>query len=130
MAAGHMEAGKLPDGSDSILQSKEVLESMSRKELQALAKERGITANSKSAVIIKKILMEQAEQALEKLSEEELRDMRMREYDVLNSSQGAFERRIEELQDEHARVIASMAETLAKYAGACGSLSVFNDSED
>jgi hypothetical protein len=48
-----MEVGeKLPDGSDSILQSKDVLESMSRKELQALAKELGITANLKSAVII------------------------------------------------------------------------------
>ena len=61
MAAGHM-----------VFQSKEVLESMSRKELQALAKERGITANSKSAVIIKKILMEQLDsRASEKLSEEE-----------------------------------------------------------
>ena len=57
MAAGHMEVGeKLPDGSDSILQSKNFLKSMSRKELQALAKERGITANLKSAVIIEKIL--------------------------------------------------------------------------
>ena len=54
MAAGHMEVGELPGGSDSILQSllKDVLEKMPRKELQALAKERGITANSKSAVII------------------------------------------------------------------------------
>ena len=59
MAAGHMEVGeKLPDGSD-ILHSKEALESMSRKELQALAKKRRITANSKSAVIIEEILTEQ-----------------------------------------------------------------------
>ena len=60
MAAGHTEVGeKLPDGSDSILQqSKDVLKSMSRKELQALAKERGITANLKSAVIIEKILLQ------------------------------------------------------------------------
>ena len=76
MAAGHMEVGKLPFGSDS-LQSKEVLESMSRKELQALAKERGITANSKSAVIIGKILEQHpaclnAGDSSEK-SEEELR---------------------------------------------------------
>ncbi len=57
MAAGHMEvAEKLPGGSDSILQSKDVLEKMPRKELQALAKEHGITANLKSAVIIEKIL--------------------------------------------------------------------------
>ncbi len=57
MAAGHMEvAEKLPGGSDSILQSKDVLKKMPRKELQALAKEHGITANLKSAVIIEKIL--------------------------------------------------------------------------
>ena len=119
MAAGHMEVGKLPFGSDS-LQSKEVLESMSRKELQALAKERGITANSKSAVIIGKILEQHpaclnAGDSSEK-SEEELRE-------IAESELFAYLRAV---QDEHARVMAIMAETLAKYAGAGGN-SMFSD---
>ena len=123
MAAGHMEvAEKLPGGSDSILQSKDVLEKMPRKELQALAKERGITANSKSAVIIEKILMEQ--HFSEKLSEEELRGIA--DSKVHLSSQRTFERKFEELQLEHARVMASMAEALAKYEGMPG-YSVFTN---
>ena len=117
MAAGHMEVGKLPFGSDS-LQSKEVLESMSRKELQALAKERGITANSKSAVIIGKILEQHpnAGDSSEKLSEEELRE-------IAESEHFTF---LRVMQDEHARVMAIMAEKLAKYAGAGGN-SMFSD---
>ena len=112
MAAGRMEVGCFSLG---ILQSKEVLESMSRKELQALAKERGIMANSKSAAIIEKILMDDSS---EKLSVEKRRDIAERDYDVIFSSQSTFEREFEELQHEHARVMASMAATLAKYAGA------------
>jgi hypothetical protein len=115
MATGHMEVGELPDGSGSILQSKEVLESMSRKELQALAKERGITANSKSAVIIKKILEQHpnvGDSSETELSEDELREIKESEV------HSTFLKKFEELQVEHERVIATMAETLAKYAGA------------
>ena len=121
MAAGHMEVGELPGGSDSILQSTDVLEKMPRKELQALAKERGITANSKSAVIIEKILEQRPNvgDSSEKLSDEELREV-VAEFEVHLSSQRTFERKFEELQLEHARVMASMAEALAKYAETAG----------
>ena len=83
---------------------------MSRKELQALAKERGITANLSSAVIIEKILEQcpNVGDSSGKLSEEELREIA--EFEVHFSSLRTFERKFEELQDEHARVMASMAE--------------------
>ena len=127
MAAGHMEvAEKLPGGSDSILQNKDVLEKMSRKELQALAKERGITANLRSAVIIGKILEQRpnAGDSSEKLSEEELREIA--ESKVRLSSHRTFERKFEELFDEHARVMANMAEALAKLRyGYCGAAARF-----
>ena len=92
MAAGHKkEVGeKLPDGSDSILQSKDVLKSMSRKELQALsAKERGITANLKSAVIIEKILQQRPH---------------VREHDIFQE----FKKDCEELSCEHIAALNSV----------------------
>ena len=117
MAAGHMEvAKKLPGGPDSILQNKDVLEKMSRKELQALAKERGVTANLSSAVIIGKILEQRpnAGDSSEESEEELAREIAEAESILI------FELEFKELMLKHARVMASMAETLAKYAENAG----------
>ena len=89
MAAGHMEVAKLPGGSDSILQSKDVLEKMQRKELQALAKKRGIAANLASAVIIEKILEQRPN---------------VREHDIQQ-----FKKDCEVLVSEHMAAVNSLA---------------------
>ena len=88
---------------------------MSRRELQALAKKRRVIANSKSAVIIEEILMEQLRDSApsEKLSEEELREL---ECHVHLTEQLNHSHELEELVLEHAKVMASMTEALAKYA--------------
>ena len=105
MAAGHM-----------VLHSKEALESMSRRELQALAKKRRIIANSKSAVIIEEILTEQLRDSApsgKSRSEEELREL---DCHVHFTEQLNHIHEFEKLVLEHARVMASMTEALAKYA--------------
>ena len=61
-----------------------------------------------------------------KLSEEELREIA--EFEVHLSSLRTFERKFEELQDEHARVMASIAEALVNYAGVGGNSIFSNES--
>ena len=99
MAVGRMEVDeKLPDGSDSILQSKGSLESMSRRELQELAKKCGITAYLSSAVIIEKILLQRP---------------CVREHDILQQ----FKKDCEVLSSEHMAALNSVAVKAASAMG-------------